>query len=105
MIPLRVDTLRTGIALFNALLITLNILAFIYEIALPPRVGEALVYTFGLVPANALYVFAGHGTSVGHALLPMVTSMFLHGGWMHLMGNMLFLFVFGGSVEDSMGHF
>src|SRR6267378_1389971 len=45
-----------------------------------------------------------HGTTLSQAFLPMVTSMFLHGGWMHLLGNMLFLWVFGGSVEDALGH-
>ena len=41
---------------------------------------------------------------IGPAIIPLVTSMFLHGGWLHILGNMLFLWVFGGNVEDRLGH-
>jgi membrane associated rhomboid family serine protease len=105
MIPLRVDILRTRVAVINALLILLNVLAFLYELSLPPRAGESLVYTFGLVPSHAQLLFTGHTITVGQAILPFVTSMFLHAGWLHLLGNMLFLWVFGGSVEEALGHF
>jgi membrane associated rhomboid family serine protease len=105
MIPLRVDTLRNHPALFNALLIIINILAFVYELSLSPHSGQALVYTFGLVPANAKLFLTGHSVGIAQAFLPMFTSMFLHAGWLHLLGNMLFLFVFGGSVEEELGHF
>jgi membrane associated rhomboid family serine protease len=105
MIPLRVDITRTRIAISNALLITLNILVFLYELSLSPRAGQSLVYTFGLVPSHAQLLFAKHGITLGQAMLPFVTSIFLHAGWMHLLGNMLFLWVFGGSVEEALGHF
>jgi membrane associated rhomboid family serine protease len=104
MIPLRVDILRTRVALSNALLILLNIAAFLYELSLSPRSGQALVYTFGLVPSNVELLFTEHGITLGQAILPFVTSMFLHAGWMHLLGNMLFLWVFGGSIEEALGH-
>jgi membrane associated rhomboid family serine protease len=104
MIPLRVDIFRTGVALSNAVLIILNALAFFYEISLPPRAGRALVYAFGLIPAHAQLLFEPHGLTFAQAFLPVITSMFLHGGWLHLLGNMLFLWVFGGAVEDSLGH-
>ena len=105
MIPLRVDILRTHVAISNALLILLNILAFLYELSLSPRAGQSLVYTFGLVPSHAQLLFAGHGIPVGQAILPFLTSMFLHAGWMHLLRYMLFLWVFGGSIEEALGHF
>jgi membrane associated rhomboid family serine protease len=105
MIPLRVDILRTRVAICNGFLILLNVLVFIYEISLPPLAGEALVFTFGLIPSHTQLLFSGHGTTLSQAFLPMVTSMFLHGGWMHLLGNMLFLWVFGGSIEEALGHF
>jgi len=104
MIPLRVDILRMRAAIFNGLLIIANVLAFLYELSLSPRKGQALVYTFGLVPSHTQLLFARHGINFAQALLPMVTSMFLHGGWMHLLGNMLFLWVFGGAVEETLGH-
>jgi membrane associated rhomboid family serine protease len=105
MIPLRVDILRTRAAIINGLLITVNTLAFLYELTMSPRTGRAFIYTFGLVPAHEQLLFARHGISLGQAILPMFTSMFLHGGWAHLLGNMLFLWVFGGSVEETLGHF
>jgi membrane associated rhomboid family serine protease len=104
MIPLRVDTFRNSVALTNAFLITLNVLAFFYEISLPPRAGQSLIFTFGLIPSHAEMLFAANGFTLKQALLPILTSMFLHGGWMHLLGNMLFLWVFGGAVEETLGH-
>lgn len=104
MIPLKVDLLRTHAAICNALLIIVNVLVFFYEVTLPAKAGQALIYTFGLIPAHTEMLFSPHGTTLTSALLPMVTSMFLHGGWMHLLGNMLFLWVFGGAVEDALGH-
>jgi membrane associated rhomboid family serine protease len=105
MIPLRTDNLRHSVAVFNGLLILLNIAVFFYELSLPPQQGQALVFTFGLTPAQMHLLFASPGITLGQAFLPMLTSMFLHGGWLHLLGNMLFLWVFGGSVEEALGHF
>jgi membrane associated rhomboid family serine protease len=104
MIPLRVDILRTRPAICNAILIALNVIAFIYELSLSPNAGRSLVYTFGLIPSHEQLILAKHGAGFVQALFPIFTSMFLHGGWMHLLGNMLFLWVFGGSVEDTLGH-
>jgi membrane associated rhomboid family serine protease len=65
---------------------------------------EQIVLMLGVTPAKLTGI-----TSYGHtdipALLTVVTSMFLHGGWMHLIGNMLFLWIFGNNVEDAMGHY
>jgi membrane associated rhomboid family serine protease len=105
MIPLRVDILRTRVAICNGFLITLNVLVFFYELSLSPRAGQSLVFAFGLIPSNTQMLLTHHGMTLRQAFLPMVTSMFLHGGWMHLLGNMLFLWVFGGSVEEALGHF
>jgi membrane associated rhomboid family serine protease len=105
MIPLKVDILRTRAAISNGFLIILNVLVFFYELSLPPRAGESLIYAFGLIPSHAELLFSPHGITLSQAFLPLVTSMFLHGGWMHLLGNMLFLWVFGGSVEEALGHF
>ena len=105
MIPLRVDIFRSRAALANGLLIAVNVLAFLYELTMTPRAGRAFMFTFGLVPAHEQLLFAPHGINIGQAILPIFTSMFLHGGWLHLLGNMLFLWVFGGSVEETLGHF
>src|SRR5438309_7568322 len=105
MIPLKVDILRTRAAISNGFLIALNVFVFLYELSLPPRVGQSFIYTFGLIPAHTGMLFSQHGTTLAQAFMPMLTSMFLHGGWMHLLGNMLFLWVFGGAVEETLGHF
>ena len=105
MIPLRVDILRTRFAWVNGLLILVNVFAFLHELALSPKAGRALVYSFGIIPAHEQLLFAPHGISLGQAMVPLFTSMFLHGGWLHLLGNMLFLWVFGGAVEEALGHF
>jgi len=72
-------------------LIVLNALAFLYEFGLTDPELKQLVVTWGIVPAQFNLVSA-------------FTSMFLHGGWMHIIGNMLFLWIFGDNVEDRMGH-
>jgi len=105
MIPLRVGIVRLRAAICTSLLILINCVVFLYELTLPPRASRAFVYTFGLVPSHAQRLLAGHGITFSKAALPLFTSMFLHGGWMHLLGNMLFLWVFGGSVEEALGHF
>jgi membrane associated rhomboid family serine protease len=105
MIPLRVDIVRMRAAVMTVLLILANSLAFIYELTLSSKAGDKFIFAFGLTPSHLHQAFANGGTSIGHAVLPMFTSMFLHAGWMHLLGNMLFLWVFGGSVEEALGHF
>jgi membrane associated rhomboid family serine protease len=104
MIPLRSETPRRSVALVNLLLIAANVLVFTYQLSLPPRTGEALVFTFGVIPARADQFLLHPGGHFGSTLVPLFTSMFLHGGFLHLLGNMLFLWVFGGNVEDRLGH-
>lgn len=88
------------------LLILVNILVFFYQISLPPRSGDALVKTFGLVPARIELALAGeHHVTLAQACVPFFTCMFLHGGWMHIIGNMWFLWIFGANVEDRFGSF
>ena len=104
MIPLRSETPRRTIAWVNMLLIAANVLVFVYQLSLPPRGGDFLVQQFGLVPLRAEQALAHPGPQLGPAIVPLVTSMFLHGGFLHILGNMLFLWVFGGNVEDRLGH-
>jgi membrane associated rhomboid family serine protease len=107
MIPLKSDNPRTSLAIVNTILIVVNILIFFYQFSLGPKAGQRLVNTYGLVPARAeLFLQPTPKTAVSFPQMvePLVTSMFLHGGWLHVLGNMLFLWVFGGSVEDRLGH-
>jgi membrane associated rhomboid family serine protease len=81
---------------------------FVYElgleVTLPHRAFEAALMPYSTVPARFPSFLAGH-TSFEVAFLPLVTSMFLHSGFLHLGGNMLFLWIFGDNVEDFFGHF
>lgn len=75
--------------------IALNVLVFLYELTLSPRALNRFFLTWGTVPAEI---------SRGEDLFALVTSVFVHGGWLHIGGNMLFLWVFGDNIEDIMGH-
>src|SRR5260370_38838382 len=99
MIPLKVDLQLTRAAIVNAFLIILNVLTFLYEVSLPPKAGQALIYTFGLIPSETEELSVPHAATLSQALLPMLTSMFLHGGWMQLCCNRLLLSPFGRCVE------
>lgn len=98
MIPIS-DQLPTRIKpVVNYFLIGLNILVFIFMWLAGPR-QDALVYQFALIPANFL-------TNINAAnITDIFTSMFMHGGVAHLVGNMLYLWIFGDNVEDRFGHF
>lgn len=104
MIPLRAEIMRRSTAFVNMLLILANTLIFIYEFSLPARAGNALISGFGLVPSHVQSFVSHPQGQMTAAMLPLFTSMFLHGGILHLVGNMLFLWVFGGGIEDRLGH-
>ena len=102
MIPLRDTSKSRTIPYVNYGLITVCGLLFLYELSLGPRVDH-FIRLFGIVPYRiSAAVFQGH--IVLRPLLPLLTSMFLHGGWLHLLGNMLYLYIFGDNVEDRIGH-
>lgn len=98
MFPLRDANPRTGPAFVAWLLIAANVAVFFYQASLPSqRALFEFVTTYGFVPSAFFSNPGGEG-------LTLVTSMFLHGGLFHLVGNMLFLFVFGDNIENRMGH-
>ena len=100
MIPLRDDNPTVLWPLVTIALILANTAVFFYELSLDPRLLESLIYQMGMVPAAVTGSFIP-GTG---GYFTLVTSMFLHGGWMHVIGNMLYLWIFGNNIEDSMGH-
>ncbi len=79
----------------NWTLMAICVLVFAYEFFLPPRQLNDFLFSFGAIPADIARF---------QNLYTVFTSMFLHGGFMHLAGNMLFLFIFGDNIEDAMGH-
>ncbi|NIN66387.1 MAG: rhomboid family intramembrane serine protease [Anaerolineae bacterium] len=98
MIPLG-DSVRSGRTPFvNYALIALTVIVFFLELVWGPT-AEELIYSWGAVPAD-LVQWRQHPW----VLITLVTSIFLHGGWFHLIGNMLYLVIFGDNVEGIMGH-
>jgi len=104
MIPLKDRNPSSTMPVVNVALILANTAAFLYELMMPDRVENAFVASYALIPAHVTHVLAGAHPSLQSAALPFFTSMFLHGGWLHLIGNMWFLWVFGDNVEDRLGH-
>ena len=106
MIPLKDLTPRRSFPFMTLLLIAANVVVFFYQISLPAKAADTLVRTYGVVPVRIQYALAGtHHVTLAHALVPLFTCMFLHGGWLHIIGNMWFLWIFGANVEDRFGSF
>jgi membrane associated rhomboid family serine protease len=112
MIPLRDDVPSRTPPVVTVVLIALNVLAFSYQLSLQfaepsgamrdaAETAQAFMYEFGLVPCRLTrscpYDFP-------HPIVTIFTSMFLHGGLFHIAGNMLYLWIFGNNVEDTLGH-
>ena len=91
MIPLRDVIPSRTFPFVTITIIVLNALAFMLELSLDPRALNQFLYTYGVVPGDF------------HAPT-LITSMFLHGGWSHILGNMWYLWIFGDNVEDQCGH-
>jgi hypothetical protein len=100
MIPLRdnIPSLRRPYVTYA--IIGVNCLIFLLELSSGPRLPE-VAQLWGFVPGRFLALL-GHGSLV-LAVIPMFTSMFMHAGWLHLIGNMWTLFIFGDNVEDTLG--
>lgn len=95
-IPFGDDQVRGGYFPFvTYAFILLNIVIFVYEASMSPDELQQFVFTYGAVPVEIMR---------GENLLTLLTSMFLHGGWAHLIGNMLFLWIFGDNIEATIGH-
>jgi membrane associated rhomboid family serine protease len=108
MIPLRDDQPSFSTPFINYFLIGVNVLVFIWEmsVGLNTRAFQAFCFEFGVVPRHAIAVITGHSHDpLATAILPIFTSMFLHASFLHVGGNMLFLWIFGDNVEDYLGHF
>jgi membrane associated rhomboid family serine protease len=97
MLPLRDNIPSRSVPLVNWALIGANMLTFIYQTGLKPIALHDFIKTYGVVPAHL---------SLGNpsTWIPLLTAIFLHGGWFHLISNMWVLFIFGDNIEDRMGH-
>ncbi|MGH8056726.1 MAG: rhomboid family intramembrane serine protease, partial [Candidatus Entotheonellia bacterium] len=103
MIPLR-DTIPSDSRPIATIgLIAVNLVMFFYELSLG-RELDVFIMQYGAVPIK--FARAGYVDDVSwiSRFFPLFTSMFLHGGWIHVLGNMLYLWIFGDNVEDRLGH-
>ncbi|MCZ6484651.1 MAG: rhomboid family intramembrane serine protease [Acidobacteria bacterium] len=105
MIPFKDNVPSRLFPVITVVLILANVAAFLYEMSLPSAVLDDFFFSYGIVPyrlqvsgQSLIPLFAYMGSS-------LVTAMFLHGGFIHLLGNIWYLWIFGGSVEDRMGPF
>jgi len=115
-IPYRDENPTTRPAVVTVAIIALNVLAWLFiEGAGAGRAVDAAVCNYGLIPGEVLQrVAPGTGVEMAPGMIcsvdssphywTVLTSMFMHGGWMHLIGNMVFFWVFGNNIEDAMGH-
>jgi membrane associated rhomboid family serine protease len=102
MIPLRHTLPSRNFPIVNRGLVAANCVVFVAQLFLGART-ESLINTFGYIPARLMNP-AAYGYSAPEVMLTLFTSLFLHGGFVHLVGNMIYLWVFGNVVEDSLGH-
>jgi membrane associated rhomboid family serine protease len=111
MLPLKDDIPSRTVPIVTLGLIALNLVAFLYQLSLELGDGgaargavsaaDAFVYEFGAVPCR---ITGACPHDFPPAFVSIFTSMFLHGGWLHIAGNMLYLWIFGNNVEDTLGH-
>ncbi|NOZ24655.1 MAG: rhomboid family intramembrane serine protease [Nitrospirae bacterium] len=101
MIPFKDENPTRTFPFFTIAIIALNTLVFFVEVFHPSGM-KTLVYEYGAVPRNLLSFRGGQPVP---AVLTVFTSMFMHGGLLHIAGNMLYLWIFGNNIEDRLGHF
>ncbi|HEY6085082.1 MAG TPA: rhomboid family intramembrane serine protease [Nitrospira sp.] len=103
MIPLHDDNPTESTPFVTIGAIVTCVLVFLYQVSLPDQSGQLFVFEYGAIPA-LVFGQAQHSVESVSPYATLITSMFLHGGWMHLIGNMLYLWIFGNNIEDVMGH-
>ena len=105
MLPLKDDNPTERPPVVSYTLLGLCVAVFLWQQSLGPGDARAAVYALGMIPA---VLFGQASLPPDVVMVPaaatLFTSMFLHGGWMHLIGNMLYLWIFADNVEDAMGH-
>src|SRR5688572_14023783 len=103
MFPLRDNIPSRSFPVITVLIILINAAAFFHELTLGPAL-DSFMMQYGVVPA-VVVSWPQSEVSFLAIVVSFLTSMFLHGGWLHLIGNMWYLWIFGDNVEDRLGHF
>ncbi len=104
MIPFSDDIQGRTLPVVTVLLILLNSAVFLYQLSLPAEQLEAFIRSNGVIPARLAALGSQPAETLVVTARSMFGSLFVHGGWWHLIGNMLYLWVFGDNIEDRMGH-
>lgn len=102
MIPLRTTLPRTTTPVVNRSLVAANVVVFVAQLFMGPMT-ERVIQTFGFLPARLIHPSA-FDYQPWEVAITLVTSLFLHGGFVHLIGNLIYLWVFGDAVEEALGH-
>jgi membrane associated rhomboid family serine protease len=109
MIPIRDDQPRFSTPYVTYFIVALNVLIFLFELSVRAQGDRALagfMYEFGVVPREITGILTGTPhVSLTAAFIPILTSMFLHASFLHILGNMWVLWIFGDNIEDYLGHF
>lgn len=103
MIPIRDRNPTRSFPIITISLILLNTGIYIYEISLPREALEELILKFGAIPVEIVNITDINPQTPFHLFITLITSTFLHGGLLHITGNMLYLWIFGNNVEDALG--
>jgi membrane associated rhomboid family serine protease len=105
MIPLRDENPSRTVSLVNITLILANVSVFIYQNFFISGGAAPLLLRLGCIPYEFTHFVDISPPALVSVPLTIITAMFMHGGWVHLLGNMLFLWIFGDNIEDKLGHF
>ncbi len=104
MIPLKDENPSNTIPFINVLLIIANTCAFVYQMYFAPGDVQDLFFRLGFIPYEVSHLVDLSPENLVPIPFSIFTSMFIHGGWFHLLSNMLYLWIFGDNVEDRLGH-
>ena len=104
MIPLKDNVPTRTFPIITITIVLVNILVFLWSLMLADGLGQRVVHTYALIPKELLVAATVSPGLLPYNILTIFTSMFLHGGILHLGGNMLYLWIFGNNVEDAVGH-
>lgn len=102
MIPIRDSIKSATFPIISSLLILTNVLIFIWQLDFPRKEMLAFIQHYALIPAKISFAVLNHPGDLA-AYVPLLTNLFMHGGWMHLIGNMWYIQIFGDNVEDRLG--
>jgi membrane associated rhomboid family serine protease len=104
MIPLKDNIPSRTFPIITIITIVVNLVIFVYATLMPPAAQRALIERFALIPRELMISLTDRTELLPYNILTVFTSMFLHGGILHVAGNMLYLHIFGNNVEDVLGH-